>query len=98
MFKSFPVEFIYIDDGSTDGTYENLPKLYFYNNLFKFIKLKNNCGPGIARNHGLKKSQGKYVIFLDSDDMLIKNELKIRRNTKKINIIYFNYKKKALHK
>ena len=76
MFKSFPVEFIYIDDGSTDGTYENLPKLYFYNNLFKFIKLKNNCGPGIARNHGLKKSQGKYVIFLDSDDMLIKNGIK----------------------
>ena len=33
MFKSFPVEFIYIDDGSTDGTYENLLKLYFYNKL-----------------------------------------------------------------
>ena len=98
MFKSFPVEFIYIDDGSTDGTYENLPKRYFYNNLFKFIKLKRNSGPGIARNYGLKKSQGKYVIFLDSDDMLIKNGIKRLLEViqkKNYDIIYLNYKKKG---
>ena len=48
-------------------------------NRFKnltLIKSKKKLGPGIARNFGLTKAKGKYVIFLDCDDLLPKYTLK----------------------
>ena len=33
---------------------------------------QNNSGPGIARNVGMKKSKGEYLMFLDSDDIFKK--------------------------
>ena len=98
--KNIPVEIIYIDDGSTDKGYENLLKLNLENNLFKFLKLKNNCGPGIARNLGIKKSNGKYLIFLDTDDMVLKEGIykliKKIRNIKGCDLTFLNFKKKGV--
>jgi len=38
--------------------------------LFQNILInKNNEGPGIARNYGIKKARGQYLLFLDSDDL-----------------------------
>ena len=36
----------------------------------KFITFKKKIGPGIARNYGIKKAKGDFLVFLDSDDML----------------------------
>ena len=94
----FSVEFIYIDDGSNDYGYEFIRKnIKKYKNI-KLLKLKKNCGPGIARNLGMKTAKGKYLIFLDSDDSLINLGFKnlIKKIKKKFNydIVFFDYVKK----
>jgi hypothetical protein len=62
-FKNF--EAIVVDDGSTDGTREVLER---YANHLRLIRQKNR-GPGAARNRGIREASGRYVAFLDSDDI-----------------------------
>ena len=68
-------EIILINDCSTDKTNKicrNLSKNYSF---IKTINHKKNFGVGISRNDGIRNSQGKYLIFLDSDDSLFNNSL-----------------------
>lgn len=60
-------ESIISDDGSTDGT-EVLVKSWQKKANFKIKYIKQeNKGPGPARNHGLEKSTGDLILFIDSD-------------------------------
>lgn len=58
-------EIIVVDDGSTDGTLKTLES---YGNKIKVFKQKNK-GPGAARNLGISYATGKYITFIDSDDL-----------------------------
>ena len=71
-FKNF--EIICINDGSNDDTLKILKKFEAKDERI-IIFNQNNSGPGIARNIGMKKSKGKYLIFLDSDDIFKKTML-----------------------
>ena len=42
-----------------------------YKKKIKIINNKKNLGVGYSRNKGILESKGKYIIFLDSDDILI---------------------------
>lgn len=68
-YKNYEV--IVIDDGSTDQSI-NIVKKYKTVKLFQL----RHCGPGIARNIGIEKSNGDYIFFLDSDDKINVNTLK----------------------
>ena len=57
-----------VNDGSTDNTREVLEKYIHYKNIT--IMHQENQGAAEARNRALKNINGKYVMFLDSDDML----------------------------
>jgi len=58
-------EIVIVDDGSTDDTVQFIRKNYPMCTLLT----QNNLGPGAARNHGVANSTGKYIAFLDSDDL-----------------------------
>lgn len=68
------LEVILIDDCSTDRTIEKVEK-YIQKYNFILIKNKVNSGQAISRNKGVAKATGKYITFLDSDDILYKNNL-----------------------
>lgn len=59
---------VFIDDGSTDGTLDLLKK-YERDNVL--ILHKENGGSASARNLGLENIRSKYVMFVDSDDYLL---------------------------
>lgn len=61
------VEFIFVDDGSTDNSVEILEQYRKKDERIKILR-QENMHAGVARNNGMKQATGKYIIFLDSDD------------------------------
>ncbi len=69
-------EVIIVDDCSTDKSREIVEKSVaeFFENPVEKIRLieleKNSGGGGIPRNTGIKAARGKYIMFIDSDDLI----------------------------
>ena len=61
-------EYLLIDDCSTDGSASLVKDFADTDSRIKYIKLSENSGAAVARNTGLKNSQGRYIAFIDSDD------------------------------
>ena len=72
-FRDF--ELICKNDGSTDESEEILKNYRQKDDRIVILK-QNNSGAGAARNKGLEASKGKYITFLDSDDLFAENALK----------------------
>ncbi|XZF14318.1 glycosyltransferase family 2 protein [Chitinophagaceae bacterium MMS25-I14] len=70
-----PKEIIVIDDASTDNTAALVKQLF--SSEVMFIQLRENSGPGHARNIGLDKASGTYIAFQDADDVWHKDKLRI---------------------
>jgi glycosyltransferase involved in cell wall biosynthesis len=68
------IEIIVIDDGSTDDTRDKL-KPYQNSIRYKYIE---NGGPARARNVGMQMATGRYIAFLDSDDLYYPYKIKIQ--------------------
>lgn len=66
-----PLEIIMVDDGSTDDSVRIAESFH----KIKIIKQKNQ-GNASARNEGIKKSQGKFISFLDADDYWTRDKIK----------------------
>ena len=70
------MEIICVNDGSTDNSLNILNGYASKDDRIKVFS-KENGGPGPARNYGLDHACGEYVFFLDSDDWLDLNAIKI---------------------
>ena len=62
------IELICVNDGSTDDSFDILEDLQHDDERITLIS-EDNFGPSVARNRGLKEATGKYIMFLDADDM-----------------------------
>ncbi|MDO4162147.1 MAG: glycosyltransferase family 2 protein [Pseudomonadota bacterium] len=65
--KNVNFEFLYVDDGSTDKTYERCLKLQKKDSRVKVVQLKRNFGHEIAMTAGMDYAKGDAVIFMDAD-------------------------------
>ena len=71
------IEVILIDDASTDNSKEIIKKYALKDSRIKPIYSEVNQGVSRTRNMGLKILSGDYVMFIDSDDYIIKDAIKI---------------------
>ena len=68
-------EMIIVDDCSTDNTCEIVENIISTDNRIKLIKQEHNQGAGAARTLAMKKSTGKYIAYLDADDIWMPDKL-----------------------
>ena len=69
-------QIIIINDSSNDRSKKICNDFKKISPKIKIIENKKNLGVSVSRNKGIKISRGKYIIFLDSDDILIPGSLK----------------------
>ena len=89
------MEIILIDDGSTDKSLElcrECEEEYFYYHIEVITQV--NGGPSKARNTGMSRANGKYIMFLDSDDTLEVNTIKnvsdfFEKNAEQIDVVTY---------
>lgn len=67
-------ELILVNDGTEDNSFDMISDIISGHNNIVVIE-QSNQGLSVARNTGLSKASGQYVLFLDSDDLLIDNTL-----------------------
>ena len=72
-FSSF--ELIVIDDGSTDNSLEIIKEKLSKSTISYEIIHQENAGVSCARNVGIEKASGEYLVFVDSDDYITGNHL-----------------------
>lgn len=73
-------ELIIVDDCSTDNTEEIVNKYCSADKRIKYYQLKRNSGAAEARNLALRLASGKWIAFLDSDDLWLPSKLESQIN------------------
>lgn len=67
-------ELIIVDDCSSDDTDEVLAK-YLYDERIRCFKNETNSGAAVSRNRALREARGKWIAFLDSDDLWLPEKI-----------------------
>lgn len=68
-------EIVVVDDASTDDTLEKLRAAFAFEKRVKILESERNFGPSVNRNRGALSTGGKYILFLDDDNIIEKNAL-----------------------
>lgn len=62
------LELVFVDDGSTDGSFEAMQQLRHPTYIRINAVRQRNKGVSAARNHGIRAAQGEWIAFMDADD------------------------------
>lgn len=88
-------ELIIIDDCSTDISLSLIQKLIALDSRIRLIQHYENRGAGIARNTGITKARGRFIAFLDADDIWLPTKLtdqiRIFEKDKNVGLVYSPY-------
>jgi len=84
-------EMILADDASTDQTVSIIEEFAQKDNRIKLFKLPENRGNGFARNAALEKATGKYIAYLDADDLWFPEKLEKQIQFLKANDLHFTF-------
>lgn len=89
-------ELIIVDDCSKDETCRIVEQFIKLDKRIRLIQLSENSGPANARNVALKAARGRYVAFLDSDDLWLPQKLECQisfMQKKRVVFSYTNYRR-----
>ena len=84
-------ELLFQDDCSTDNTKEIVAKYAAIDHRIKYECNSQNSGAAITRNNALRRAKGKWIAFLDSDDLWLPEKLEKQIEFMKSNNYYFSY-------
>lgn len=92
-YKDFEV--VCVNDCTEDGSMDIVKRYSSNYRNFKVINNVKNSGLSFSRNAGLEVAEGKYVLFIDSDDYLLNDALERLVNSaekRSVDIVYYNKK------
>ena len=84
-------ELIIVDDASYDQTPKIIKRFLSKESRIKAIFLKENIGPSEARNQAIRIAKGRFIVFLDSDDLWLPNKLDAQINYMITNSVGFSF-------
>lgn len=85
-------ELIIVDDCSTDNT-DDVVSEFLDDERIRYIKNEKNRGAAISRNRALRAARGRWIAFLDSDDLWLPRKLELQLNYMKDRGYAFTYTK-----
>ena len=83
-------EMLIVDDGSTDNT-DEVVKGYLHDSRIRYLKNEKNSGAAISRNRALREANGRWIAFLDSDDLWNSEKLEKQVRFMKDHNYHFSY-------
>lgn len=83
-------ELIIVDDCSTDNT-DDVVNQYLADERIRYIKNDTNSGAAVSRNRALREAKGKWIAFLDSDDLWEPEKLQKQISFMRDNGYHFSY-------
>lgn len=83
-------ELLIVDDCSSDNT-DQVVKPYLSDERIIFLKNEKNSGAAVSRNTALREAKGKWIAFLDSDDLWMPDKLKKQVSFMETNGYHFSY-------
>ena len=84
-------EMILVDDASTDNTVSIIEDFAQRANRIQLFKFSENRGNGFARNAALDKATGKYIAYLDADDLWFPSKLEKQIQFLNANNLHFTF-------
>ena len=83
-------ELLIVDDCSTDNT-DEIVKPFWADERIKYFKNEKNSGAAVSRNKALREAKGKWIAFLDSDDLWLPEKLERQISFMTANDYKFSY-------
>lgn len=84
-------ELICVDDGSIDDSVEIVQSYAATDFRIRLVRLEQNAGSAVARNAGIDAARGRYIAFLDSDDLWLPHKLETQLEFMRLNRVTFSF-------